>query len=52
VGAVVFLVGGKFLYEIKHVSFLVSEGVCIVGGVLMMLLGAGIAIKNKPSRLE
>jgi hypothetical protein len=25
VGAAVFFIGGKFLYEIKHVSFLVSE---------------------------
>ncbi|MCU1312112.1 MAG: hypothetical protein JWO20_3237 [Candidatus Angelobacter sp.] len=42
----------KFLYEIKHVNFLVSVTVGIFGGVLLMLLGAGIAIKNKPSRLE
>jgi hypothetical protein len=52
VGAVVFLVGGKFLYEIKHVNFLVSETIGIVGGVLLMLMGAGIEIRNKPSRLK
>jgi len=43
-GATVFFIGGKFLYEIKHVSFLVSEVVGILGGVLLMLLGAGIAL--------
>ena len=49
-GAAVFLVGGKFLYEIKHGSFLVSETFGIVGGVLLMLLGAGIAIAGKSPR--
>jgi hypothetical protein len=52
VGALVFCVGGKFLYELKHVNFLVSEAVGIFGGVLLMLIGAGIAMKNKPSRRE
>jgi hypothetical protein len=52
VGAAVFFVGGKFLYEIKHVSFLVSEVVGILGGVLLMLLGAGIAIAGKTRRPE
>jgi hypothetical protein len=52
VGAMVFFVGDKFLYEIKHVNFLVSEAVGIFGGVLLMLMGAGIAMKNKPSGLE
>jgi hypothetical protein len=47
VGAAVFFVGGKFLYEIKHGSFLVSETVGILAGVLSMLLGAGIAIAGK-----
>jgi hypothetical protein len=52
VGAAVFLVGGKFLYEIKHMSFAVSEVIGIAGGVLLMLLGAGIAIAGKSRRLE
>lgn len=51
-GAAVFLFGGKFLYEIKHLSFLVSEGVGILGGVLLMLLGAGIAMRAKSSTPE
>jgi hypothetical protein len=51
-GAAIFLIGGKFLYEIKHVSFVVSETVCIVGGVLLMLLGAGIGIAGKSRRVS
>ena len=51
-GAAVFFVADKFLYEIKHVNFLISMVVGIFGGVLLMLLGAGIAIKTKPSRRE
>jgi hypothetical protein len=50
VGAAVFLIGGKFLYEIKHVSFLASEAIGILGGVVLMLLGAGIAIRGKAPR--
>jgi len=46
-GAAFFLIGGKFLYEIKHGSFLVSETIGILGGVLLMLLGAGVAIAGK-----
>ena len=42
--------GDKFFYEIKHVSFVVSEVLGILGGVLLMMMGAGIAMKNKPSR--
>jgi hypothetical protein len=52
VGALVFCVGDKFLYEIKHMNFLVSEAVGILGGVLLMLMGAGIAVRNRHSRLE
>jgi hypothetical protein len=48
----VFCVGDKFLYEIKHMNFLVSEAVGILGGVLLMLMGAGIAVRNRHSRLE
>jgi hypothetical protein len=47
IGAAVFLIGGKFLYEIKHGSFLVSETIGILAGVLLMLFGAGIAIAGK-----
>ena len=46
-GAAVFLVGGKFLYEIRHRSFAASEVVGIVVGILLMLLGAAIAGKGK-----
>jgi hypothetical protein len=47
VGAVVFFVGDKFLHQIKHVNFVVSEVGGIAAGVLLMLLGAGIAIMGK-----
>jgi hypothetical protein len=50
IGAAVFLIGGKFLYEIRHVNFAFSETVGIVGGVLLMLLGAGIRLAAKPPR--
>jgi hypothetical protein len=40
----VFLIGDAFLYEIKHVNFIVSLVVGILGGVLLMLLGGGIAM--------
>jgi hypothetical protein len=49
-GAAVFLAGDAFLYEIKHVNFFVSAAIGILGGVLVMLLGAGIAVANKSSR--
>ena len=51
-GTLIFCVGDKFFYEIKHVSFLVSEVVGVFGGVLLMMIGAGIAMKNNPSRKE
>ena len=50
-GAVVFLFGDAFLYEIKHVNFFVSAAIGIPGGVLVMLLGAGIAVVSKSPRL-
>ena len=43
-GVAVFLIGDAFLYEIKHVNFIVSLVVGILGGVLLMLLGGGIAM--------
>jgi hypothetical protein len=49
-GAAIFLVGGKVLYEIKHISFLESEAIGIFGGALLMLLGGGIAISDKTRR--
>jgi hypothetical protein len=49
-GAVVFFLGDKFLYEVKHVKFLYSEAFGILGGVLLMLLGAGITRASKSSR--
>jgi len=51
-GAAVFFVGDAFLYEIKHVNFFVSAVTGILGGVLVMLLGAGIAVASKSSRSE
>jgi hypothetical protein len=46
-GAVVFFIGDAFLYEIKHLNFFVSAAVGVLGGVLVMLLGAGIAVASK-----
>jgi hypothetical protein len=51
VGAVVFLFGDAFLYEIKHVNFFVSAVIGILGGILVMFLGAGIAYASKSSNL-
>jgi hypothetical protein len=52
VGAAIFFVGDAYLYEIKHVNFFVSAAVGILGGSLVMLLAAGIAVacKSKPER--
>jgi len=47
VGAALFLFGDAFLYEIKHVNFFVSAAIGILGGALVMLLGAGIAVASK-----
>jgi hypothetical protein len=52
VGAAVLLIGGKFLYEIKHVNFLASEAYGLLVGVLLMLLGAGISIAGKSPKPE
>ena len=46
-GAAVFFIGDAFLYEIKHVNFFLSAAVGILGGGLVMLLGAGIAGASK-----
>lgn len=47
VGAAVFLAGDAFLYEIKHMNFFVSTAIGISGGLILMLLGAGIAVAGK-----
>jgi len=52
VGAAVFFVGDAFLYEIKHVNFFVSAAIGILGGALVMLLGAGIALAGKSRKPE
>jgi hypothetical protein len=51
VGAVFFLFADAFLYEIKHVNFFVSAAIGILGGILVMFLGAGIAYASKSSNL-
>jgi hypothetical protein len=51
VGAAIFLVGDAFLYEIEHVGFFTSAAIGLLGGVLVMLLGAGIAVASKSPRL-
>jgi hypothetical protein len=48
----VFFVGDGYLYEIRHVNFFVSAAIGILGGSLVMLLGAGIAVANKFSMSE
>lgn len=50
-GAVVFLFGDAFLYEIKHMNFFVSAAIGILGGIVVMLLGAGIAVTSKSPSL-
>jgi hypothetical protein len=50
VGVAVFFFADAFLYEIKHVNFFMSAAIGIVGGVLVMLLGAGIAVASKSPR--
>jgi hypothetical protein len=52
VGAAMFFVGDAYLYEIRHVNFFVSAAVGILGGSLVMLLGAGIAAACKPPKSE
>jgi hypothetical protein len=50
-GAAVFLVGDAFLYEIRHMNFFVSAAIGILGGLLVMVLGAVIGIASKSPRL-
>jgi hypothetical protein len=51
VGAVVFLFGDAFLYEIKHVNFFESAAIGILGGIVVMVLGAGIGLASKSPNL-
>lgn len=51
-GGLVFFFGDKFLHEIKHMSFPASEMIGILGGVLLILLGAGIAVVGKSPKRE
>jgi hypothetical protein len=46
-GGIFFFIGDRFLHEIMHVDSLDSEVVSMIGGVLLMLLGAGIAMLGK-----
>jgi hypothetical protein len=48
IGATVFFIGGKFLYEIKHRNFLASESIGILGGLFLMFLGWAIARPKGP----
>jgi hypothetical protein len=48
-GATVFLLGGKFLHEADHVSFLVAEAWGVVSGLVLMFVG-GILGSNGRSR--
>ena len=49
-GAVVFLFGGKFLYEIRHKDFLTSEVLGILIGIFLVAIGAGISYTQKSAR--
>ncbi len=40
------MVGDAFLYEIEHVSFFASAAIGILGGLLVMALGAGISVAS------
>jgi hypothetical protein len=52
VGAAVFFIGDAFLYKIKRLNFFVSTVIGILGGVILMLLGAGIAMASKSPEQE
>ena len=52
VGAIIFFFGAKFLHEIRHVSLLVSEVVGILGGLLLLMLGVGLAVATGTPRQE
>jgi hypothetical protein len=52
VGAAVFLLGDKFLHEIRHERFLASEFLGIFAGILLMVLGAGIALLSNSQHMQ
>ena len=52
VGAAFFFLGDAYLYEIRHVNLFVSLAIGILGGSLLMLLGAGIAVACKSPKPE
>jgi hypothetical protein len=52
VGAAFFFFLDAFLFEVKHMNFLVSTAVGILGGSLLMLLGAAIATADKSTKSE
>ena len=47
-GAAIFLLGGKYLHEIRHLNIFAAEAAGILCGVLLMFLGAAIG----PSRRQ
>lgn len=47
VGALTFLFGDAFLFEIKHVNFFLSMLIGILGGVLLVFLGTGLKIVSR-----
>ena len=51
-GAAVFFFGEPFLHQIRHVNLIASAVIGILGGILVMLLGAGIAVASKSPKPE
>lgn len=51
-GAAVLLFGEPFLHQIGHMNLMVSLTIGIPGGILVMLLGAGIAVASKSPKPE
>lgn len=51
-GAAVLLFGEPFLHQIGQVNLFVSALIGIPGGILVMLLGAGIAVASKSPKPE
>lgn len=50
--AAIFLLGEAFLYEIRHVNLFVSAAIGILGGLLVILLGAAIGIAGESGHSE
>ena len=47
IGAAVFFLGGKLLHEVKHIAFFDAEVFCIIVGIVLMMLGGGVAIASE-----